>query len=125
MGHPQLDSSTSLEWQWQSLTAGIREARAEVTKAERLLGAAVDMQRSGRSFDTWTAILNSRIARLKAIEYRYRSSRLPARFPMPIAVQHTCDEPGCLLRFAASTVEWTGRCPRGRQPIGPGCVTNS
>jgi hypothetical protein len=89
-------------------------------KARRLLNGAVNVQRAARSFNTWTAILDSRIARLKSIEYR--SSRSPARFAILVAVQHTCTEPGCLLRAAASTVEWSGRCPHGRAPIGPACV---
>jgi hypothetical protein len=121
MSSVQFDSSTLLER--QSLAAAIKEAGAEVMKAQRLLDAAVDVHRAARSLSTWTAILHSRIARLKSIESRYRSPRLPTRFGTLAPVQHTCTEPGCFLRVAASTVEWSGRCPHGRQPIGPACAT--
>jgi hypothetical protein len=120
MSSPPPDSTAWLEW--RSLTAAVRVAGAEVMKARRLLNGAVNVQRAARSFNTWTAILDSRIARLKTIEYRYGGRRPPAPVTMLVDVQQTCTEPGCLLRVSASTVKWSGRCPHGRAPIGPACA---
>jgi hypothetical protein len=121
MNSPQLRSTASMEW--RSLSAAIKEAGAEVTRAQRLIDTAMNVQRAARSLNTWTAILESRLARLKLINYRDGASDSPERVTMLITVQQTCTEPGCLLRVAGSTVEWSGRCPHGRTPIGPACAT--
>jgi len=121
MSSRKLDSTASAEW--RSLTAAVEEAGAEVMKAQRSIDAAIDVHRAVRSLNTWTAILDSRLARRKFIEYRDRGSRSPEPFTVVAAAQHTCTDPGCLLRVAASTVAWSGSCPHGRVPIGPACAT--
>jgi len=65
----------------RGLSLAIGDAMREVMKAERLLAAGVDVDEAARSLNAWTAILDSRIARLDSFELRHRTSKLDARTP--------------------------------------------
>jgi len=52
----------------------------ELMKAERLLAAGVEGD-DARSLNAWTAILDSRIARLNSLALRHRRSKLDACSP--------------------------------------------
>jgi hypothetical protein len=101
-----------VESERQSLTAEIAAARAQVIIAQRLLDTAVIERRARHSLRSWTAILDSRIARLKSMQRRYCISHLPVQFPLPVVVQYPCTAPGCSLRAVLSH-ESNCRCPFG------------
>lgn len=113
MTSEQEDSITESER--QSLIAEIAAAGAQVIVAQRLLDNAANTRRARHSLITWTAILDSRVARLKSIQRQYCISHLPVRFPLPVVVQYPCTAPGCPLRALASTNESGRRCPFGSQ----------
>jgi len=57
------------------LSAAIEEAEGKVLDARSRLALADGVNQSAaRSLDTWSAILDSRVARLKSIDYRDGSS---------------------------------------------------